>query len=150
MNRRKERLGFKCRSFCLPTEERMEVTSVFLVARNFRRGYTLRRQTVFDWKFRVPCFYVEVAFADALWTRRFLRYPRDSRMFSCCRFSLQTRRGGLVKIYDSTLMSGVSYAHFINILHAFFRNLLSPVLREMPQLLRLFIFIFIPFHFILR
>lgn len=37
--------------------------------------------------------------------------PRvDSRMFSCCRFSLQTRRGGLVKIYDSALMSGVSYA----------------------------------------
>lgn len=26
----------------------------------------------------------------------------------CCRFSLQTRRGGLVKIYDSALMSGVS------------------------------------------
>lgn len=62
----KERLDFKCRSFCLPTEERMEVSSVFLVARNFRRRYTLRRQTVFDWKFRVPCFYVEVAFADAL------------------------------------------------------------------------------------
>ena len=28
----------------------------------------------------------------------------------CCRFALQTRRGGLVKVYDSALMSGVSFA----------------------------------------
>lgn len=32
-----------------PAEERLEVTDVFSAVRNFRRRYTLRRQTVFDW-----------------------------------------------------------------------------------------------------
>lgn len=33
--------------------------------------------------------------------------PIHEKPHACYRFSLQTRRGGLVKIYDSALMSGV-------------------------------------------
>lgn len=62
------------------------------------------------------CFNIEITLVRVLWTYRLLPASRNLQhvnlcayicLLLVCRFSLQTRRGGLVKIYDSALMSGV-------------------------------------------
>lgn len=105
----KKCLDSKGRSFCRATQESLEVANVFTVARDFRRRCTLRRR----WAVSVESSGLVFLRGSSVRSIPFelaVSYDiQDSRVFSCCRFSLQTRRGGLVKIYDSALMSGVSH-----------------------------------------
>lgn len=55
------------------------------------------------------------------------------------RFSLQTRRGGLVKIYDSALMSGVSKSLFL-CKHTLYLNVKLLTLKTLKAILQNSIF----------
>jgi len=94
-----------------------DATDVFLVVWDFRRDYARNRAGRERLSSDVNrCFYIEITLVGVLWTYRLLLMSWNLwRINLCaymcllgCRFSLQTHRGGLIKIYDSALMSGVN------------------------------------------